>query len=98
MALHKGLKIHQSEIPSSLSPTYSGNSKNVSETRLASEFGKIRSGSQASFSLCMLQFNLSCGSGRLFNRKYWNYPPNFAKFTWMRQFMSLIGLLTAAEK
>ena len=58
MATHKGIRIHQFLddwlIPPGLSPAYTGSSKNVSTTRLAGEFIKIRIGTQASFRLCRL--------------------------------------------
>ena len=40
--------VGESQIPPRLSPAYSGTSKNLSQSRLASEFGEIRAGPQAS--------------------------------------------------
>ena len=44
----------ESQIPPSLSPAYSGTSKNLSETRLAGEHGEIRAGTQTGLRLCRL--------------------------------------------
>ena len=45
---------HYTEIPSSLSPAYSGPSRDLSEIGLAGELGEIRAGPQASIQLCGL--------------------------------------------
>ena len=56
VAIHKGIRIHQylddwfgeSQISPNLSPAYSGTSRDLPETRLASEHREIRAGFQAS--------------------------------------------------
>ena len=39
--------VGESQIPPGLSPAYSGSSENMPRTRLAGEFGKVRTGAQA---------------------------------------------------
>ena len=46
--------VGESHIPPGLSPTYSGSSKNMPRTRLASEFGKVRIGTKTDLQLCRL--------------------------------------------
>ena len=46
--------VGESQIPPGLSPAYSRSSKDMPRTRLAGEFGQIRTGTQADFRFCRL--------------------------------------------
>ena len=46
--------IGEGQIPPGLSPAYSGTSENMPRTRLAGEFGKIRTGAKANLRFCRL--------------------------------------------
>ena len=65
MALHKGLKIHQSEILSSLSLALSGTSKNVSETSWLVNLEKSDLEAKLVFHFVCYSSNHSCGRVRL---------------------------------
>ena len=54
MAIHKGIRINQYHIPPGLSPAHSGSSENMPRTRLAGEFGKVRTETQADIRFCRL--------------------------------------------
>ena len=75
--------VGESQIPPGLSPAYLGSSKNVSRIGLT---GEIRTGSQAGFQLC--RQNVQEKILKLLSL------PAFP----VREFTSLIGLLTATEK
>ena len=72
--------VGESQVPPSLSPAYTGSSKNVLGTRVAGEFREIRAGSQTSLGLCRLpvqpQVRSGPTGGRTFNKKYWHYYPD----------------------
>ena len=90
--------VGESQIPPGLSSAYSGSSKNMPRSRLAGEFGKVRTGAKQIFDFVGYQFDLWAGRVR------WQYLQDKILEILsllacpVRQFISLIGLLTATEK
>ena len=90
--------VGESHIPPGLSPTYTGVNKNVSTFRLASECRKVGAGTQASY-----QFDLESGQVRPTPDRWQNLQDKILALIplpacLVREYMSLIGLLTATEK
>ena len=95
--------VSESQIPSGLSQTYPGPSENLSKTRLAGEFGKVGTGTQADLRFCRLPVRPQGQSGLTDSRPMakpsgQNTRNAISTGRPVRQFMSLIGLLTATEK
>ena len=91
--------VGEGQIPPGLSPAYSGSSKNMPRIRLAGEFGQIRDGTEADLRFCRLPVQpqgwlCPTDTGPLAEPSGQNSRPACP----VRQFMSLIGLLTATEK
>ena len=66
MAIHKGIPrrlVGESQIPPGLSPAYSRSSKDMPRTRLAGEFGKVRTGTQTDLQFCRLPVRSQRRSG-----------------------------------
>ena len=92
------------QIPPSLSPAYSRTIKNMSATRLAGEFGEIRVGLQVSLQVCRLPVRPQRWPGpvntglvqKILQQKILELFSRPASP--VRQFISLIGLLTATKK
>ena len=57
--------VFESQVPTNLSPAYTGSSKNVPATGLAGEFKEIRLDPKQVFNFVGYQFDLSCGQVRL---------------------------------
>ena len=55
--------VDESQIPPGLSPAHSRSSENMPRTRLAGEFGKIRTGTKAGLKPCMFPVRPQDGSG-----------------------------------
>ena len=97
--------VGESQIPPGLSPAYTGCSENVSRIGLAGELRKIRTGTQAGFQLSRLPVRPQVRSG-LTHTGLVAEPCLQEKVLKLlslptcpvREFMSLIGLLTATEK
>ena len=101
--------VGEGQIPPGVSPAYSGSSENMPRTRLAGEFRKIRTGTKANLRFCRLPVQ---HQGRTFADKiaeilsllrWQNIQDKIAEILSLpacpvRQFMSLIGLLTPTEK
>ena len=60
------------QIPLNLSPAYTNTSSSLSEPRLASKLGKIRTGPQAGLRLCRLPVRLDRGQGQNKNQSFVN--------------------------
>ena len=100
MAIHKGIR---SQVTPSLSPEYTGSSKNVSATGLAGEFGEIRAGAQTSLRLCRLPVRSQSGRVQPTLDRWQNLQQKILALLSLpacpvQQFMFLIGLLTGTEK
>ena len=106
MAIHKSIRIHQylddcvgeSQIPPGLSPAHSKSSENMPRIRLAGEFGQVRTGSKAGF-----QFDVKAGRVRPTPDRWQTLQDKILEILSLpacpvRQFMPLIGFLTATEK
>ena len=93
----------ESLYPRHLSPAYSNPSHTVSGTRVAGEQGKVRTGPPTGLQLRRLQFDLKEGRVRP-TEEHWQTLTDKIRsilsdpVSPVRQFMSLIGLLTATEK
>ena len=92
--------VGENQIPPGLSPTYTGISKNVSATGLAGELREIRAGPQTRF--CRLPvrpqlWSVLTDSGPVAEPSKVN-AETASPACLVREFMSLIGLLTATEK
>ena len=93
--------VGESQIPPGLSPAYSRSSKDMQRTRMASEFGQVRTETQADF--VGYQFDLGAGRVRPTPDRWQNLQNKVSEILSLlacpvRQLMSLIGLLTATEK
>ena len=87
--------VGESQIPPNLSPAYTGSSNNVSTVRLAGDFREIRARTKTSLRFCRLPVRPQV--------RWQNLQEKILKLLSLqacpvRQFMSLIGLLTATEK
>ena len=85
--------VGKSQIPPNLSPTYPTASQDVPGSRLVGEYGKIRAGTQAS-----LQLPVGPTPDRWLSLQQKIQALLLLPACPVRQFMSLIGLLTATEK
>ena len=95
--------VGESHIPPGLSPAHSRSSENVSKIRLAGEFGKIRAGTKADLRFCRLPVQPQGRSGPTHTGPLADPSGQILEMLSLpacpvRQFMSLIGLLTATEK
>ena len=95
--------VGESHIPPSLSPAYTGPSENVLTIRLAGEHRKVGAGTQASFQLRRLPIRPRVRSGRPTPDRLQSLLGKILELISLpacsvREFMSLIGLLTATEK
>ena len=95
--------VGESQIPPGLSPAHSRSSENMPRTRLAGEFGKVRTGTKADLRFVGYQFDLRAGRVRPTPDRWQNLQDKILEILSLptcpvRQFMSLIGLLTATEK
>ena len=95
--------VGESQIPPGLSPTYTGTSKNVSTIGLAGELREIRAGAQTRLRFVGYQFDLRSGRVRLTPDQWQNLQQKILKLLSLpacpvREFMPLIGLLSATEK
>ena len=111
MASHKGIRIHQylddwlvraKSHQAGLQHTQESG-ENMPKIGLAGEFGKVRTGSKADLRFCRLQFDLGAGRVRPTPDRWQNLQDKILEIMSLphcpvRQFMSLIGLLTATEK
>ena len=92
----------ESLYPPHLSPAYSNPSHTLSGIRVAGEQGKVRAGSQQVFNFVGYQFDLKEGKVRP-TEECWQALTHKIRSILsdplcpVRQFMSLIGLLTATE-
>ena len=114
MAIHRGIRIHQyldvprrlvgeSQIPTNLSPTRPNPGQNVPGPRLAGEFREIRAGTQTGLRLCRLPVRPQVRPGQTNSGQDTSLQDKIQALLLLpacpvRQFMSLIGLLTATEK
>ena len=95
--------VGEGQVPPRLSPAYQGPGENVSRPTLASKFREIRTGTKTSLRLCRLPVRPQVRSGPAHNGPMAD-PQNKDQtllalpVCLVRQFMSLIGLLTATEK
>ena len=95
--------VGESHIPPGLSSTYSESGENMSKIRQAGEFGKVRAGSKADLRFCRLPVRPPGRSGPTNPDRWQNLQDKILEIMSLphcpvRQFMSLIGLLTATEK
>ena len=107
-ALQRDIRIHQylydwfgeSHIPPKLSPAYTDLGNSLSRTRLAGEQGEVRTGSQTGFQLCRLPVRSERGRSQTHTRALADKIQSILSgpVCPVRQFVCLIGLLTATEK
>ena len=95
--------VGQSQVPPYLSPAYTDLGSSLSRTRLAAEQGEIRTGPKTGFQLCRLPVQPEGGQGQAHTRALAGLTNKIQTILsgpvcLVRQFMSLIGLLTATEK
>ena len=89
--------IGESHIPPNLSPAYTNLGSSLSITRLAGEQGDVRTGFKTGFQLRRLPVRPQGGQGQTHTRSLADLT-RYCQSCPVRQFMSLIGLLTATEK
>ena len=92
--------VSASRIPPSLSPTHSGTGTDVPRVRLVGEFGQVGTGTQTNLRFCRLPVR---SESRSTPDRWQNLQEKISEILSLpacpvRQFMSLIGLLTATEK
>ena len=95
--------VGESHIPPGLSLAYTGPTENVPTFRLAGEHRKVGAGSQASFQLCRLPIRPWVRRVRPTPDRWQSLQEKILELISLpacsvREFMSLIGLLTATEK
>ena len=95
--------VGESHIPPGLSPAYSRSGRNMSKTGLAGEFGQIRTGAKTDLRFCRLPVRPQVRSGPTDPDWWQSLQDKVLEILSLpacpvRQFMSLIGLLTATEK
>ena len=88
--------VGENHIPPGLSPTCTGPSTNVPRVRLAGEHRKVGAGTKANFQLCRLPVRPTPDRWQSLQEKILELLSLPACS--VREFMSLIGLLTATEK
>ena len=95
--------VGESHIPPNSSPAYTDLGSSLSRTRLAGEQGEVRTGAKAGFQLRRLPVRPQGGQGQTHTRSLADLTRQdivnpVRSGVPVRQFMSLIGLLTATEK
>ena len=94
--------VGEGQIPPGLSPTYSGSCRIMPKTWLAGEFGKVGTGAQADFDFVGYRFDLKAGRVRPTQDRWQNLQEKILEILSLptclvRQFMSLVGLLSHRE-
>ena len=94
--------VGERQIPPGLSPAHSRSSENMPKTRLAGEFRKVRTGAQADIRFCRLPVRPQGWSCPTYTGPLAEPPGQILEILSLpaclvRQFVSLIGLLTATE-
>ena len=95
--------VGESQIPRNLSPSHPNPGQDVPGPRLVGEFRKIRAGTKQVFDFVGYQFDLRSGRVRPTPDRWQSLQDKIQVLLLLpacpvRQFMSLIGLLTATEK